>query len=155
MTRPGCINARLSMSSPFSAKPAMGSPTSPLASLLSANAQWAQATDPELFKRCAEGQSPKVCVPFHISVVADNIPSRCSGSAVRTRVSQSLSSRGPTRATFLSTATLQSPLPCYRLPCIDSLPCSQFHPNDDSALSVLTFAIDVVGVEHGRCPSCA
>ena len=143
-------------STPFPPKPTtMASPTNPLESLLSGNAQWVQATDPELFKRCAEGQSPKVCVPFCLSPIVDNTPSRCSGSAARTRVSQRLSSRVPTRETFLSTATLQSTLLCYHLPRIDPPSYSQFHPNDDSALSVLTFAVGVVGVEHGRWPSCA
>ena len=42
-----------------SSKPTTMSPT---ASLLSANARWAEATDPALFERCAKGQSPKVCI---------------------------------------------------------------------------------------------
>ena len=108
--------------------------------------QWVQATDLELFTRRAEDQLLKVCVPFHISAVSE---SRCSGSAVQTRVSQ-------TKQHFCPPDILQSPSSCYRLPLIDQLPCSQFHPNDDSALSVPTYAVDAVGVElHGRCPFCA
>ena len=45
-----------------------------------------------------------------------------------------------------------SGLPCHALTHADVLLHSQFHHHDDSALSVLAFAVDVVGVEHGKCP---
>ncbi|KIM60301.1 hypothetical protein SCLCIDRAFT_124566 [Scleroderma citrinum Foug A] len=88
---------------------------SPTASLLSANARWAEGTDPALFERCAKGQSPKV---LWIGCSDSRIPE--------------------------SVVTGASPGDIF----VHRNIANQFHHHDDSALSVLAFAVDVVGVEH-------
>ena len=56
--------------------------SSPAASLLSANARWAEATDPALFERCAKGQSPKVCVTSYQFAVLP-LMTHCPGALDR------------------------------------------------------------------------
>ncbi|KAL4073567.1 carbonic anhydrase [Scleroderma citrinum] len=95
--------------------PTPSTKSSSLLSLLSANAQWAERTDAELFKQCAQGQSPKF---LWIGCADSRVPE--------------------------SVITGAKPGDIFVLRNI----ANQFQPNDDSAHSVLTFAVDVVGVEH-------
>ncbi|KAI5999973.1 carbonic anhydrase [Pisolithus albus] len=89
-----------------------------LASLLSANAKWADRvndTHPNFFGQCAKGQSPKV---LWIGCADSRIPE--------------------------SVVTDAKPGDIF----VHRNIANQFHLDDDSALSVLTYAIHVVGVEH-------
>ncbi|KAI6005373.1 carbonic anhydrase [Pisolithus marmoratus] len=89
-----------------------------LASLLSANAQWAERTSnahPGFFGQCAKGQSPKI---LWIGCADSRIPE--------------------------SVVTDAKPGDIF----VHRNIANQFHHHDDSALSVLTYAVNVVGVEH-------
>ncbi|KAI6142950.1 carbonic anhydrase, partial [Pisolithus tinctorius] len=89
-----------------------------LASLLSANVQWAERTNdahPDFFSQCAKGQSPKV---LWIGCADSRVPE--------------------------SVVTNAKPGDIF----VHRNIANQFHLHDDSALSVLTYAVNVVGVEH-------
>ncbi|KAL4077381.1 carbonic anhydrase [Scleroderma citrinum] len=92
----------------------MSSPST-LVSLLSANAQWAEHTDSELFRQCAQGQSPKF---LWIGCADSRVPE--------------------------SVVTGAKPGDIF----VHRNIANQFHSTDDSALSVLTYAVSVLGVEH-------
>jgi len=92
--------------------------TSPLASLLSANVEWAErisTDDPDFFGHCAKGQSPKV---LWIGCADSRVPE--------------------------SVLTGAKPGDIF----VHRNIANQFHLDDDSALSVLTYAVNVLGVEH-------
>ncbi|KAG6328313.1 hypothetical protein ID866_10776 [Astraeus odoratus] len=92
--------------------------TSPLASLLSANVEWAEhisTNDPDFFGHCAKGQSPKV---LWIGCADSRVPE--------------------------SVLTGAKPGDIF----VHRNIANQFHPDDDSALSVLAYAVNMLGVEH-------
>jgi carbonic anhydrase len=107
-----------------------------LARLLSSNAQWSRdvvSVEPDFFENSAKGQAPKVCV-FSLSPCADVIMVNqvlwigCADS----RVPESVILACKPGEIFVHRNI-----------------ANQFHLDDDSALSVLTYAIDFLGVEHG------
>lgn len=129
-------------------------PRSPIYTLLDANAKWADAVDtaePGFFAKSAQGQYPKVPLSSLSLEPLTTSPNRSSGSDAPTRASQSLSSPVHAPVTSLSTVTSPSKQPHRPLsyPCSPRNTHSQFHPDDDSALAVLSYAVGVVGVEHG------
>lgn len=77
---------------------------------------------------------------------------RCCGSVAQIvaypRASSLLPSQEICSSTGTSQSTPPSPPPSSTQPT-NALFRSQFHPNDDSALSVLTYAVEHVHVEHG------
>jgi len=130
----------------------------PLQILLNANKEWAQSVTkdtPDFFTRSAIGQKPKVC-PSMRSVFNHvfKVHFRSFGLAALTREYQNQSSQHLSLAISLYTETLPSMYEQKNLSDIRDIliicTCSQFHLHDDSALSVLTFAIKEVGVEHGE-----
>ena len=135
-------------------------PRSHVHALLDANATWADAVDraePGFFHKSAQGQYPKARAPAPLLTPLSHVHvHRSSGSDAQTRASQNQSSPAHAPATSLSTATLPSTSPrnsfsCHVTPHTDR--DSQFHADDDSALAVLSYAVDVVGVEHGAFPA--
>jgi hypothetical protein len=143
--------------------------------------------DPGFFERSAKGQTPKVrcrsvlasqsqtCVHrYHIPIRVRVHARRCSGSDVPTPVSPKVSSLPPPQATYSFIATSPSELrpPCFHLPPIAILYASpaalstltrftysQIHPDDDSALAVITYSVGHLrnidhthSIEHSASP---
>ncbi|KAF8547533.1 carbonic anhydrase [Imleria badia] len=102
-------------------------PTSPVHALLAGNAKWADAvnrTEPGFFQRSAEGQYPKALACNDTRQV---LWIGCADS----RVPESLITGARPGDIFVHRNI-----------------ANQFHPDDDSALAVLSYAIGVVGVQH-------
>ena len=107
-----------------------------LSQLQAANDEWRNAVaqvDSDFFQNTAKGQAPKV---LWIGCADSRVPESVVLAAkpgdlfVHRNIAKYASRRG-----------FPPPLnPFFH---------SQFHPNDDSALSVLTYAVEHLGVEHG------
>ncbi|KAG6374167.1 carbonic anhydrase [Boletus reticuloceps] len=108
-------------------------PTSPVHALLDGNASWADAVDradPGFFQRSAKGQSPKAPLPIHplfVSHPTQVLWFGCSDS----RVPESVITGARPGDIFVHRNV-----------------ANQCHPDDDSALAVLSYAVGTVGVEH-------
>jgi hypothetical protein len=109
--------------------------------------QWRKAVNgafPDFFEQSAKGQSPKVRVSSFLSMYSS------SGLDAQTRVS-------PRPSSPLRDRAISCVIPSSTIPLPNSFPSvltriyvmySQVHPDDDSVLSVVTFAVVAVGVEH-------
>ncbi len=120
-----------------------------IAQLQAANDEWRNAVlqvSPDFFERSAKGQTPKVlwfgCADSRVpeSVV---LAAKPGDLFVHRNIAKSVSRR---RFRFPSSELFDSATNQRFLR-------SQFHPNDDSALSVLTYAVEHLGVQHGSCVS--
>ncbi|KAK7054688.1 hypothetical protein VNI00_003151 [Paramarasmius palmivorus] len=110
---------------------------SPIERLFSNNAQWAtdvERAEPGFFSQQAKGQAPKV---LWIGCADSRVPETTLTGAKPGDifVHRNIAKYGPTLHRHY-TAPLTSPH-------------SQFQLDDDSILSVLTYAVDFLGVEHG------
>lgn len=115
-----------------------------LAQFQAANEEWRKAVlqvAPDFFEKSAKGQTPKVlwfgCADSRVpeSVV---LAAKPGDLFVHRNIAKYAPHRPFRNARFPSTYLLTN----FFFP-------SQFHPDDDSALSVLTYAVEHVGVQHG------
>lgn len=132
-------------------------PHESIQTLLNANEEWSQSIikdSPTFFTQLAIGQNPKVC-PSHtppnpIYEIEGYL--RSFGLAAPTHECRNQSSQHLSQVIFSYTETLRSTYTnnSEAIIAAHNRPYSQFHLNDDSALSVLTYAVKAVGVEHGE-----
>jgi len=114
-------------------------PMSYLSQLQAANDEWRNAVaqvDSDFFQNTAKGQAPKV---LWIGCADSRVP---ESVVLAAKPGDLFVHRNIAKYAYGSRRRFPSPL--------NALFCSQFHPNDDSALSVLTYAVEHLGVEHGE-----